>query len=174
MLVKARGWLYFQSDLENVKEVVREWLRSFLWRDGGKYEVDLFGKSNISLGSYRNGKIEGKRNPEKTLSHVELELYLGNHSINGGIKVKTDLLTLVPARIPSTCLRGTELVDEINNWPPLCCRPFQKCDQDLHLHKILRKVRAIEITGFPTLNVFQILHSDGTHFGFIEDINKFL
>lgn len=76
MLVKACGWLYDQSDLENVKKVVRERFRSFLWWDGGKYEVNPVGKSGISRWNYRNGAIERKRSPEKTSNHAELELYL--------------------------------------------------------------------------------------------------
>ena len=76
MLVKARSRLYDQSDLKNVKEVVREQFRSFHWRDGGKYEVNPVGKGDISHWNYRNGAIEGKRRPKKTSSHAELEFYL--------------------------------------------------------------------------------------------------
>jgi hypothetical protein len=76
MLVKACCWLYDQPDLENVEEVVRERFGSFEWRDGAKYEVNPVGESDISCWNYGNGAIEGKRSPEKTSSHTELEFYL--------------------------------------------------------------------------------------------------
>lgn len=51
-------------------------LRSFQWRDGGNMR-SILSTNVISLfWSYRNGAIEGKRSPEKTWSHVELEFYL--------------------------------------------------------------------------------------------------
>jgi hypothetical protein len=50
-------------------------LLGFPRRDGGEYEVNPVGKSNISPWNYRKGD-EGKRCPENTSSHAELEFYL--------------------------------------------------------------------------------------------------
>ena len=50
-----------------------------MWRDGDtvgvKYEVNPLGESDIFPWNDRNGVIEGKRGPEKTSSHAELESF---------------------------------------------------------------------------------------------------
>ena len=62
------------------KEVVRERFKTFLCRNGDtvgmKYEVDPLSKSDIFPWNDRDGVVKGKRSPEKTSSHAELEFYL--------------------------------------------------------------------------------------------------